>query len=106
MATFRNSKTNYSETNGKEILSEEYTHEEQVIKGQKHIIGTKKTISLCDDKFAEEHFPDPKDYNLKNLIESGANIQEVTSEIEPSEEYTMEQAEILNQTIETENNNK
>lgn len=107
MLKFRNAKNGYNESPSKEMLSEEYTHEEQIINGQAHTIGTKKTINLCDDNFAKEHFPNPDDYTLENLIKSGANLQETNIEMEQSENEILANAEKLsNKLNETNEENK
>ena len=99
MLKFRNAKSGYKESPSKQMLSEEYTHEDQVINGQAHTIGTKKTINLCDDNFAKEHFPNPNDYTLENLIKSGANLQETYIEMEQNENEVLENAEKLSSSI-------
>lgn len=95
MLRFRNSTSNYKETKSNEILSEEYAHTEENIKGQVHNMGTKKLVNLCNNQFAENHFPNPKDYTLENLIKSGANLQEVNSTIEQNDEQVIADAERL-----------
>lgn len=99
MHTFRHIHTKTLIPDDEVITSEEYTHNEEMVNGQKHIIGTKKTINLCDNDWAKTHFPDPKDYTLENLINSGAGLQEVTTEIENGDNIIMSDAEKLSQTL-------
>lgn len=102
MLRFRNSKSNYKDTPSNTLLSVEYTHTEKVINGTTHLIGDKKTIDLCSEEFAKNHFPNPKDYTLENLIKSGANLQETSVEIE-NDNDTLEDAVKLNNMITKQN---
>lgn len=102
MLRFRNTKMGYKEPESKSILSKEYTHTEKEINGQIHLIGDEKTIDLCNDEWAKNHFPDPKTYTLENLIKSGANLQETNVEFEQSDEELLDMGEKLNKKL-TEN---
>lgn len=103
MQRFRNSYTNYEDGKSEEIISEEYTHSEEKVNGQIHKMGTKKNVNLCSNTFAENHFPNPKDYTLENLIKSGANLQEVNSQIEQNDEQVIADAERLSNRYEQDN---
>lgn len=96
MPRFRNTHFNYVDAKSEKITSEEFEHEEQVKNGSLHLIGTKKTINLCNDEWAKNHFPNPKDYTLENLIKSGANLQETTELLDNSEEEINEFNDKLN----------
>lgn len=102
MLRFRNSKSNYKDTESKTLLSTEYTHTEKVINGTTHLIGDKKTINLCSEEFAKNHFPNPKDYTLDNLLKSGASLQETNVEID-NDSDTLEDAIKLNNLITKQN---
>lgn len=104
MVRFRNSKSNYKGTPSKTILSEEYTHTEKEINGDIHMIGTKKMVNLCDETFAKNHFPNPKDYTLENLLASGANLKETNVEVGNTYNEQKEAEELSNNITKQENN--
>ena len=103
MLKFRNGQSNYKDLQSKPIESEEYEHTEKEINGQVHLVGDKKTINLCSDTWAKNHFPNPKDYTLENLIKSGANLRETTAEIGNTESELEETTNLINKLNKEEN---
>lgn len=66
-------------TSSTPIMSEELVSTPVVINGVEHLMGQKKLVNLSSPDYAKEHFPNPEDYNLDNLIKSGAPLNEVSS---------------------------
>lgn len=49
------------------------------VDGVVHHLGEFKSVNISSSDYCREHFPNPDDYTLENLMKSGAQLDEVAS---------------------------
>lgn len=58
-----------------DIVSSFVTDEHGIV----HKMGVSQRVNISSVEYAKEHFPDPQQYNLQNLLDAGVNLQSVAS---------------------------